>query len=209
VASVIVAWIVAGLGVAALGLAYTVLGGRRNEIKPVALLAHRLCGYLFLVLVVILFAGMLARLGRAERFAPLAALHAALAFAVAGLLLIKILIARFFKKLVLHFFWIGSVIFLLTLTLIGIVAVKPFLPAADPAPPVASTGLPEKLPDVERKFVSLCGSCHALEQTILGLRAYRSPGDWQRVIERMREKTTDISESDGREIAGYLAGLAD
>jgi len=204
-------------GLIAVALAYEVLGHPQSGDKKAFRLAHKIFGYFFLAIFLLLFVGMLGRFASPSPFSTLGIVHAALALAVFVLLLSKLAIVLRYKKLLTHAFALGTTIFVLSFTLTMLVAggklghsLTDSSPAVSEHTDTTATKLdwPKKMTSTEIKFVSLCGQCHPLGQSIVALSMYKTEQDWLPVIDRMRKKTDAISEEDGREIAGYLAQLS-
>nr|HPM78301.1 hypothetical protein [bacterium] len=185
------------LALSAVLLAYEVLGNPKGpENKKRALWLHRLFGYLFALLFVLLFFGMVARFEHAQVFGIAAWVHTTLALAAAALLLIKILIAHRYKKFAGNLFFLGTLLFIVAFVTVALVGGKELNKdkaerptsavetAAAPAPPTGDW--PENLPPIERTFVQKCGACHPLGVTMQSLDRYKTEQDWLPVIARMQ-----------------------
>lgn len=202
------------VGLMTVVLSFEVLGRTENWTKKKNLLIfHKVFGYLFVLIFLMLFAGMLQRFSQSS-FSVKADIHVALAMGAGMLLLVKILIVRRYKKLSSHLFMLGSTLYLLSFIMVLIVvgpvfsSKNVFAPVADGSPP--STGMELtlenlKISEPETRFVRLCGQCHELDRTFYSFQKYKTEAQWEEVIERMRSKTNTISENDVKALAGYLA----
>lgn len=206
------------VGVAAVVLAYGLLG-RDNVNRKTHRLAHRICGYAFAAIFLLVFVGMVGRFAFARSFSTLAMLHAAAALAALSLLAVKFAVARRYKKLGAHLFTLGTALFVVTLTAVGPVIGAGFANGQaenTPVPTQAQTAAPveisfafsQNMPPDEQRFVVRCGACHPLGQALIAVNEYRTAQAWGPVIERMRQKTDAITAADAVMIAGYLAQFA-
>jgi ferredoxin-NADP reductase/mono/diheme cytochrome c family protein len=172
------------------------------------LAAHRVGGYLFIALFCVMAYSMVARLrGASLDASPMVTVHLGLAMILSPLLLIKVLIARYYRSQHGLLMPIGLAIFVLAFVLIASTA-GPYLAhtakveqvSIDPAhsPPVtidlnAAGDLMQKR----------CSKCHNLDR-VVGAR--KDARGWLSTVNRMRAMPgAAISESDALAIASYLA----
>lgn len=203
-------------------LAYEFLGNPLRENKTLFKKLHRVIGYLFLISFTLIFVFMFIRLKSPYNESAKIVIHEFFALFAFIFLLVKIFIAKRFKKLSQYLFFLGTVFFVMTFAfvilagggkLLGakIVALEKTLPvevAMDGVIHKTPFPMPDKISAVERNFIVKCSMCHQLGQSIFALKEYKSEREWVKVIDRMREKTDKISVKDRDEIARYLSELA-
>lgn len=202
------------VGLVTVILSFEVLGRTEQWAKKKNLMIfHRVFGYFFILIFLVLFAGMLQRFSRSE-FSVNADIHVALAMGAGLLLLVKILIVRRYTKLYSHLFMLGSTIYLLSFIMIMIVvgpvfsSKKTLSLVSDELPSSSSAALSMenlKISALESRFVKLCGQCHELDRTFYSFEKYKTEAQWEEVVERMRSKTHIISIKDAKAISEYLA----
>ena len=207
------------------GLVAVILGaeflGKPKGGRPIQKKLHRIFGYLFLLIFVVLTVVMSTHFTDTVPFSTLSTVHAELAMIALVLLGIKIAVARRYKKFYSLLFPFGVGVFTLSFAFVllaggpvlgRVISGKPNLAVQQQAQPESADQgdkTPLKVLPVEAKFYRLCGQCHPLGTTLYGLHEIKTQEQWQKVIDRMREKTTDISEADGKQIAEYLGSLAE
>ena len=208
----------------ALGLVFVIVGGTNvwlileswSRVKSahassrmVAL--HRIGGYLFIALFLVMTYFMAARLraGGAE-MSPTATIHLVLALILSPLLFIKVLIARYYKGQHGLLLPIGLTIFVLAFVLIATTA-GPYLlrstdierVSLDPgnAPPVAID-----MKEAAAVMQKQCSRCHTLDR-VVGAR--KDLEGWVATVDRMRAMpSAGISAADARLIVSFLASEA-
>jgi mono/diheme cytochrome c family protein len=197
-----------------------------------AMQLHRLLGYAFLALYVVLMWKMVPRLWQYQvEFPARTVVHIVVAFSIGFLLLIKIAIMRFFRHFEEWMPYLGTSIMLGTVVLIGLsipyafqerqlaeaaledgnrVRVAQLLPSANlpkdaPAPAELSTR--ESLSAGREVLLGNCVKCHDLK-TILA--KPRSPAGWWQTVERMGEKPAlfdPITEREMYDVTAYLIAI--
>jgi hypothetical protein len=206
--SIILAYIALAAGVvAAFTMLYRLGRGGGGKAGPALLVIHRAAGYLFLIIMTFLFAGMLAKITTyGDAFSPRVAWHAAAGFAVAALMLFKWAVVRPFRGLLKLAPALGMTALALAAVVVGLGPLAQNLAGAEKEGPVE---IIEVVPgDVMRErhaemmemmrpaageadavhaarfvFAEKCGKCHHLR------RAFEEPYDeagWPPIIERMR-----------------------
>lgn len=170
---------------------------------------HRVTGYAFLLLFLILFFTMIDRLAYAHEFSNVATMHAALAFFAMTVLVVKLFIVRRYKKFASSLYVVGSVLWslvtVLTALMIGsaldtsAVAMRPDSTVAE-----KSDLAPSKLLPVENRMVYLCAQCHPLGQVLHSLRNEAKAKDWPDILTRMQKKSAEITVEDARQITAYF-----
>jgi hypothetical protein len=178
-------------------------GGWANRLRR----WHRLSGYLFALFFLASLVGMLERLLQVRAGGGLTILHVALAVVLVPMLLVKIIVARWFKRLYPQLTGLGLAVFYLAVVLV-------VLPALVPA------GVPENLLIEEHERATLsaaeesragfllqdrCTRCHTLEKVS---EAEMSLDEWSNTIARMKNHAQDpdfLSSADANILARYLA----
>jgi len=199
-------------GLVAVIMAYELLGNPKAEKSGKRIrTAHRIVGYVFVIIFAVLMAGMCLRFKEAESFSSRTSIHAAFALLVAALLILKLLIARRYKKFIPYLFFVGGLIFVLSFAFvlleIGALAGEGAEYARiEPKQDAGSSEetFPPKLTSTEKTFVSKCGQCHPIGQVIRSLRNTAKAEDWPEIVERMKKKTNTISDENARQITLYL-----
>lgn len=205
----------------ALGLSFVLLGAtnvwlileawsrvKAAHVSARMLALHRLGGYLFIVLFCVMTYFMIARLrgGGTDSSATLT-IHLALAMILSPLLLIKVLIARYYKNQHNLLMPIGLTVFVLAFVLIASTA-GPYLArpsdieqvSIDPGRIAPSAIDINQASDLMAKR---CSKCHNLDR-VVGARK-DAPG-WIATVDRMRAMPgAGISDVDAQTIVSYLA----
>lgn len=168
---------------------------------------HRISGYLFALFFLASLVGMLDRLSLVRAGGTLAILHVTLAVVLVPMLLVKMVIARWFKRLYPQLPGLGLAVFYLAVVLV-------VLPALVPA------GVPGDLLIEEHESVALstaeesravfllqdrCTRCHTLEKVN---EAELTLDEWSNTIARMKNHAQDpdfLSSADAKILARYLA----
>jgi ferredoxin-NADP reductase/mono/diheme cytochrome c family protein len=170
--------------------------------------AHRVGGYVFIVLFCAMGYYMLARLGDVSGGAsPGTMIHLTLAMILSPLLFVKVLIARYYKSYHSLLMPIGLVIFVLSFVLIGITA-GPSLAhhATTQTVSLEAIGLPDAAIDIGMAAATMekrCSKCHGLDR-LAGAR--KDARGWLATVSRMKNlPDSGISEDDSRVIVSYLA----
>lgn len=154
---------------------------------------HRIFGYIFLVLFLVMFVFMVKKVsGFSSEFSPRVTIHFLLAIMLIPIFLVKILIARFFKRLYPNLVILGLSIFFLSFTMVGVTTGYSLMtkPAAELQPISMDkqkelqqqevTGL-DTGPIVEL-IHKKCTACHNLERV---KKARKTKDEWQITIGKM------------------------
>ena len=200
---------------------------RTSSAPKVWMLVHRVLGYAFIAIYIVMMVRMVPRLWRYQvEFPARTAIHIVVAFTVGFLLLIKVAIARFFRHFEEWMPFLGVGIMLGTVIVTGLSL--PFLfqardsanevDAARVARLLPAAGLPAEAPLAELStpaalgrgrdiLLEKCANCHDL-RTILA--KPRSPSGWWEIVERMADKPALFAPLDDREmweVTGYLVAI--
>jgi rubredoxin/mono/diheme cytochrome c family protein len=194
--------------------------------------SHRLFGYLFVGIYVLLLVQMIPRLwGYQIEFPPRTVLHFGLGLAVGVVLLLKIAIVRFFRRLDQSLVpMLGTFILVASVVLIGVSVPFAFQEAlatgrllteenlARVETLLAQTGLePERCADLasadslragQRVLRRECVQCHDL-RTVLA--KPRTPANWRQTVKRMADRTTmlePLGETQQWQVTAYLVALS-
>src|SRR5258707_7584911 len=132
--------------------------------------AHRIAGYLFIGLFCLMAWLMLLRVRSSPEELPVRwMMHVLLALVLAPLLLVKVLVARYYKTFTSVLVPLGLTIFTLGFVLIGSSA-GPYLLRSSAVErlslqyPTGATGI--DLPSAEQLMLKRCSRCHALDRVI-------------------------------------------
>jgi ferredoxin-NADP reductase len=204
-----------------LGITFVVVGGinvwlilqasarvRDAKASTRLIAAHRIGGYLFIVLFFVMSYFMIDRLGdTAAGIPPGSVIHVTLAMILSPLIFVKVLIARYYRTHYSLLMPVGLVIFVLSFVLIGITAGPSLahqariqtvsLPAIDLPP--AAIDMSAAAATMEKR----CSKCHNLDR-IAGAR--KDARGWLATVNRMQAlPDSGISDQDSRIIVSYLA----
>jgi len=173
--------------------------------------AHRMAGYLFIALFCLMTWFMIARNNNGPDELPLRSmLHVLIAMVLAPLLLVKVLIARYYKSFTAALVPLGVTIFTLGFVLIALTA-GPFLlrraAVKDVSLQTIQMGAARiDLETAEALTQKRCSRCHALDR-VLGAR--KDARGWLGTIDRMSALPgSGISEPDAKIILSYLISEA-
>lgn len=169
------------------------------------IMAHRVTGYIFIVLFLVIMAVMISKAGNyLEEFSPRTLLHISLALLVIPLLGFKILIIRRFRRFEKQVPGLGLAVFLSLFLLNSMTAGYYFLHQTD----IIKSSVSEEDAGVldERKGQELvaekCGKCHTLERVF---KALKTDQGWKETVQRMVSfDSSNISNSQSRQILNYL-----
>jgi hypothetical protein len=167
---------------------------------------HRVAGWLFVILFVVMFIFMLQRVENYWEESPARiALHVTFAVALFFLLTLKVLLPRFYPKLLKNMFVLGTSIYLLAFTLVWITAGYYLVRLYHGAPYISHAEWPEHILDAEigkQLFISRCSVCHLLQDIMQP----RDAASWRNVVERMIELAAPrITPAEGAQILHFLA----
>jgi ferredoxin-NADP reductase len=173
--------------------------------------AHRMAGYLFIALFCAMTWFMVVRNKNGPDDLPLRSmLHILIALVLAPLLLVKVLIARYYKSFTTALVPLGVTIFTLGFVLIALTA-GPFLlrraAVKDVSLQTIQMGAARiDLESAEALTQKRCSRCHALDR-VLGAR--KDARGWLGTVDRMRALPgSGISEPDAKIILSYLISEA-
>lgn len=179
---------------------------------------HRIFGYIFLVLFLVMFVFMVKKVsGFSSEFSPRVTIHFVVAVILIPLFLVKLLIARFFKRLYPNLVILGLSIFFLSFTMVGITTGYSLMtgpPAAWEDMSVQTVNADEQNESQQQDITASdpgsaadlihkkCTACHNLERV---KKARKTQAEWQITIEKMikfsmnpdlltSEETTSLSE---------------
>lgn len=230
------------VGLAAMFLMYHLWGypfdkeTRTSAAPRWAMWTHRLLGYLFALIYIVLMVKMVPRLWEYQvEFPARTTAHIILGFTIGFLLLIKIAIMRFFRHFEEWMPYLGTAIMLGTIILIGLslpyVLQERALAQSAPGGSVTSpqslarvatllptAGLPKganvaqlatakALTSGRHVLLDNCVKCHDLK-TILA--KPRTPSNWWNTVERMAEKPAlfaPMTETEMYEVTAYLVAI--
>ncbi|MBA2544109.1 MAG: cytochrome c [Deltaproteobacteria bacterium] len=226
------------IGFAAMFLMYHLWGypfdkqTRTSTAPKWAMLLHRLLGYAFAVIYLLLMWKMVPRLWEYQvEFPARTVVHICVGFGIGFLLLIKILIMRFFRHFEEWMPYLGTAIMLGTIILIGLsipyafqerqlaeaalgeqnrIRVAQVLPTANlpqGAPTPAQLSTRDSLESGRDVLLDNCVKCHDLK-TVLA--KPRSPSGWWQTVERMSDKPAlfdPITERETYDVTAYLIAI--
>jgi mono/diheme cytochrome c family protein len=176
-----------------------------RQINQRLIKAHRILGYVFVVLFLIMLFLMLNKASSyQEEFSPRAILHITLGTLLTPLLIIKILIVRRFKRLGAYLFGLGVTVFLTAFALNSITAGYYFLHQSDIQYVAISEGDTIVLDEnMGRLLVSQkCAKCHTLERVF---RSFKNEEGWTKTVNRMAAiDAPNIRDFDAKQIIHYL-----
>jgi hypothetical protein len=167
---------------------------------------HRMAGRLFAILFLVMFIFMLQRVENFwEESPPRIALHVTFAVALLFLLALKVLIPRFFPKLLKSMFSLGTTVYLLAFTLVWITAGYYLVRQYRGTPYLSHAELPLHVFDTDlgkQLFIARCSTCHLLENIM----QRRDVQSWEEVVSKMIELAAPrITPTEGAQILHYLA----
>lgn len=146
--------------------------------------AHRILGWVYVALFLVLFTTMLYRVPEQwEDWPPQVATHVALALALFVILVLKVLAARL-PGLARHLFLLGAASYTVGFVLVWLTAGHYLTHAVRKTPYVSRTSLPTELRDPRLGMQLLfrrCSGCHILQLIMIP----REARDWESIINRM------------------------
>ena len=197
-----------------------------------AILAHRVFGYVFLAIYIVLMVQMVPRLWTYQiEFPARTVVHISLGMAIGVVLLLKIAIVRFFRRLDQSLVpSLGTLLLVGSVVLIGISVPSAFREALATGrlfseenrqrvrTLLAQTGLdeaectrlttPDSLRTGQRILRQECIDCHDL-RTVLA--KPRTPENWRQTVRRMADRTTmlnPLEENEQLQVTAYLVALS-
>jgi hypothetical protein len=226
------------LGFAAMFLMYHLWGypfdkaTRTSEAPRWAMLLHRLLGYAFAAIYIVLMWKMVPRLWQYQvEFPARTVVHIVVGFSVGFLLLVKIAIMRFFRHFEEWMPYLGTGIMLGTVILIGLsipyafqerhlaeaalsetnrIRVAQMLPSANlpsGAPTASELSTEKSLKSGRDVLLGNCVKCHDLK-TILA--KPRTPAGWWQTVDRMSDKPAlfePLTDRETYDVTAYLIAI--
>ncbi len=194
------------VGAKAVGIMIHLKGNAKDRMHgPMLIWAHRLFGYLFILIYVFMVYTMIARLsGYQDELSPRGIFHVVFALALIPLLAVKIAIARKYRLLTSRFFFIGLLVFLLVFLLNAITAGHYFMyKGAIRMVVVSSLDKVTMDENIGRQLaVRKCAKCHTLERVF---RAFKDEEGWTRTVNRMALiDAPNIRDYDAKQIIFFL-----
>ncbi len=193
------------LGLAAVWSMMMRLG--RQATSRTLLIVHRVSGWSFALVFVVMVTVMAERMTRHwEQLSALSTMHGTLAVAMLLVLALKLLIPRFFPGLAKHLFLLGFSTFLMAFTLVGISAGYYLVIKIRKIPYISHNDLSNTALDAQngkQLLIMRCPTCHMLKDI---LRNNNSPGEWEKVVNRMvKLAAPQITPGEARQIIYFLA----
>jgi len=167
--------------------------------------AHRVLGYVFVVLYVLMVVTMIIRISYyQDELPPRSIFHVILALSLIPLLAVKLLVARKYNLLTSRLFFLGMTIFLFAFLLNAISAGHYFLyKGAVREVTISSIDRETMNEDIGRQLVvKKCSKCHTLERIF---RSFKDEEGWTRTVNRMALiDTPNIRDYDAKQIIFFL-----
>lgn len=169
------------------------------------LIIHRVAGWSFAILCLVMTTVMVERLTRhPEQLSPLNALHFTLSVVLILLLAVKLVIPRFFPGLAKHLFLLGLSAFLTAFSLVGISAGDYLVHKIRKLPYVAHVDLSDSPLDPllgKQLAIVRCAPCHVVKDILTN----KSPEEWKRTVNRMvKLAAPQITPGEARQILHFL-----
>jgi hypothetical protein len=181
------------------------LGGKQFAHPEAASRIHRVTGWSFAILYMILLVVMVGRVDRYWEVSPARiAIHATLAVSLFALLAIKIAIPRLLPGLSRHLFFFGVTVYLVGFVLVGITAGYYLVQVLRGVPYISHSTLPVRMEDRRlglELFITKCSVCHQLRDIMTP----RMPKEWDKIVTRMVLLAEPrISPAEAGQILDYL-----
>jgi len=166
---------------------------------------HRVLGWLFVVLYLVVFVGMLYRVTQYWELWPAhVAIHVTLAFTLFVLLALKVFIPRHAPGLGKYLFGLGAAVFLCSFVLVWITAGHFLIHTTRGMPYVRANTLPENLVDPRMGLdlvITKCSTCHFLRDVMIP----RQTWEWESIVNRMVTRAAPrISPDEATQVLSYL-----
>jgi hypothetical protein len=162
------------------------LGRPESQPTPRQIVLHRIFGWVFVVLFLVIFGTMFARFyAYWEEDPPRIVIHYSAAFALLMLLLLKVAIPRFYPGFRKHLFPLGFSVFLLAF-LAASVGLAHYLVRVTQRTPYISHAALSADPDLElgkQLLIERCAICHLLDAILKP----RPAADWEKVVDDMTQ----------------------
>jgi hypothetical protein len=203
--STIISSIFLVVGGIAVFIMLNVQGGNAKNLK-LSITWHRILGWIFVTLFLLMFVVMISRLENFwEESPPRIAIHIALATSLLFLIALKVMIPRFYPKLGRNLFQFGIIVFIAAFTLVAITAGYYALRTIEGTPYISHADLPPNMVDLnlgQELFITECSICHSLDRIMTP----RSVSSWEKVINEMvRMAEPRISPAEAAQILSYLS----
>jgi len=194
------------VGAKAVGIMIHLKGAAKDRIHGNTLIwAHRLFGYLFVLIYAFMVYTMIVRLsGYQEELSPRGILHVVFALVLIPLLAVKIAIARKYRLLTSRLFFVGLTVFIMAFLLNAISAGHYFLyRGAIRLVAISSLDKVTMDEDIGRQLVvRKCVKCHTLERVF---RSFKDEEGWTRTVNRMAViDAPNIRDYDAKQIIFFL-----
>lgn len=179
----------------------------RQSTNPKLALIHKVAGWLFTLVFAMMVAVMTERMTRHwEPLSALTTVHGTLAVTLLLLLMIKIVIPRFFPGLAKHLFMLGVTAFLIAFTLVGISAGYYLVLKIRKIPYIAHNDLSNTEVDAQRGkqiLIIKCTTCHIVKDILANT---NTPHEWERIVNRMvKLAAPQITPGEARQIIYFLS----
>jgi hypothetical protein len=180
--------------------------GGKELLKPeVYTTVHKIAGWAFVLLFIIMFIFMLERVENYwEESSPRITLHISLALALLLLLVIKVTIPRFFARLGKNLFLLGTGVYLVAFSLVTITGGYYIIRTVERTPYLTHADLPKHILDInvgKELFINKCSTCHMLDKIMKP----RSAEAWETVVNEMVSLAEPrIRVNEGIQILHYL-----
>lgn len=181
------------------------MGGKELSKPGVYTTVHKIAGWAFVILFIIMFIFMLERVENYwEESSPRITLHISLALALLLLLVIKVTIPRFFSRLGKNLFLLGTGVYLVAFSLVTITGGYYVIRTVERTPYLTHADLPEHILDInvgKELFINKCSTCHILDEIMKP----RSADAWETVVNEMVSLADPrIRVNEGIQILHYL-----
>jgi NADH:ubiquinone oxidoreductase subunit 4 (subunit M) len=179
--------------------------GRQSTSRPL-LIIHRVAGWSFAIVFVVMTGVMTERMTRHwEQLSALTTVHGTLAVTLLLLLMLKLVIPRFFPGLAKHLFLVGFSTFLLAFTLVGVSAGYYLVLKIRKIPYISHNDLSNTELDAQRGkqfLIVKCATCHIVKDIL----THNSAEEWERIVNRMvKLAAPQITPGEARQIIYFLA----
>jgi hypothetical protein len=166
---------------------------------------HRVMGWIFVVLFLVMFIFMIERIGEYwEESSARISLHIALSLALLILIAVKVTLPRYYPRLNKHLFALGITIYAAAFSLVGITGGYYVARIFRDIPHISHSTLTEHMLDLElgkEMFITECSTCHSLDRIM----AFRSPESWVEVVNEMVALAEPrINPDEAQQILHYL-----
>jgi len=200
--SIIIVAVFLLVGIIPLYTMLTVQGGKKVENPKAYIFIHKVTGYIFTLLFLVMFVDMIIRVKEYwEESSPRIAIHVVLAVVLFFILMLKILIPRFFKRLSGYMFVLGIAVYAMAFSLVMITGGYYLIWRADKQQVQPAD---EHLADLNlgrSLFIEKCSTCHDLKSIMRS----RTESEWTRIVGQMVELAAPrITADEGNLIVSYL-----